>query len=91
MKHHAFLFVLIFSCSVSAMHHEMKNMTKGQFINRLTEINCYMKQNHSHMFDTQDFGRFIVGLRSVNKDVFESKKEELFSLLMPLNVSDQLE
>lgn len=91
MKHHVFLLVSIFSFSVNAMQYDAKNMTKSQFINTLTVMNYYIKQNCPSDFDTKDFGKFIVGLRSIDIDTFESKKEELASLLIPLNVFDQTE
>lgn len=90
MKHQLFLFSLIFSCSAYSMNYDM-NMTKGQFIHTLTEINSYMKKNYSHSFDTKEFGWFIVGLRSMDKDMFENNKKELLSLIKPLDVLDQTE
>jgi hypothetical protein len=88
MKHHFFCFLLISSFSVCAMESEKNNITKSQVVYSFTNFNNHMKQYYPHAFDTKEFGWFIVGIRSMNTNEFESKREELLKKLESLNRCD---
>ena len=71
------------------MNYDMHTMTKDQIIHKFTEINYYMKQNCPDLFNTKDFGQFIIGLREVDKDTFDKNKMELLNLMMFSNSFNQ--
>ncbi len=71
------------------MQPEQNNITKNQLINRFTAFNYQMKQLYPDTFDAKEFGWFIVGLREMKPNEFESHKEELLNMMKPLNLFEQ--
>lgn len=84
MKHQVFFFLLLYSVSMYGMDYGISRITKNQFINELTEVNCYMKEHHADTFNSKEFGLFIIGLRETDKTTFEDHKKDILALMRPM-------
>jgi len=81
MKHQFFFFVLLCPFSMYAMQPEKNSITKSQIADSFAAFNCHMKRYYPYVFDTKKFGSFVLSIREMNKDEFESNKEDLIKKL----------